>query len=192
MKFKYTSHWNSWEVSWAELSRATFELLSSLRDVPQTVPEDDSVEEHRGREGDVARGHERLGPSQLRVVHRQDGAPAPCGDCPGTEDRMSPAYPQPGEKAELQAEEQLGGLPPARHGAGHRERRHLAHTAPHGLHQHREVPQQPGDHQHLGFSPHRSQDIQPGPACVVLFLLCTQRAETRKTCFRSRRKCKLK
>ena len=27
---------------------------------------------------------------------------------------------------------------------------------------------------------------------VVLFLLCTERAETRKTCFRSRRKCKFK
>ena len=86
-----------------------------------------------------------------------------------------------------------GLMPPARHGAGHHERRHLAPRARHLLHlQDREVPQQPGQHQHLGFSPLRSRDIQPGPACVVLFPLCTQRAATRKTCFGSRRKCKLK
>ena len=146
-----------------------------LRDVPQKVPEEDTVEERRGREGDVARSQEHLGPSQLRAVHCQDGAPAPCSDCPGTEDRTSPAYPQPGEKAELQAEEQLGGLPPARHGAGHRERRHLAHTAPHQLQHHREVPQQPGSPlQPLGLSPPRSREAQGWPRSVVLFLLCTE------------------
>ena len=57
--------------------RATFELPGVLPDVRQQVPDDDNAEEQRGREGDVARGHERLGPSQLRGVHRQDGAPVP-------------------------------------------------------------------------------------------------------------------
>ena len=158
--------------------RATFELPGVLPDVRQQVPDDDNAEEQRGREGDVARGHERLGPSQLRVVHRQDGAPAPCSDCPGTEDRTSPAYPQPGEKAELQAEEQLGGLPPARHGAGHRDRRHLAHTAPHQLQHHREVPQQPdgpGPLQPLGLSPHEVEKPKAGPA--VSSYSCSVRSE---------------
>jgi len=58
-------------------SRATFELPGVLPDVRQQVPDDDNVEEHRGRDGDDARGPERLGPSQLRGVHRQDGAPVP-------------------------------------------------------------------------------------------------------------------
>ena len=49
--------------------RATFELPGVLPDVPQHVPEDDIAEEQRGRDGDFARGQERLGPSELRGVH---------------------------------------------------------------------------------------------------------------------------
>ena len=57
--------------------RATFKLPGVLPDVPQHVPEDDIEEEPRGRDGDFARGQELLGPSELRGVHCQDGAPVP-------------------------------------------------------------------------------------------------------------------
>ena len=57
-----------------------------------------------------------------------------------------------------------GLMPPSRHGAGHHERRHLAPRARQLLHlQDREVPQQPGQHQHLGLSPQRVKKSKAGP-----------------------------
>jgi len=69
-------------------------------------------------------------------------------------------------------------MPPARHGAGHHERRHLAPRALHPLHLHLEVPQQPdgpGPLQPLGLSPHEVEKPKAGPA--VSSYSCSVRSE---------------
>ena len=89
-----------------------------------------------------------------------------------------------------------GLMPPARHGAGHPEHRHLAPRALHPLHLHREVPQQPdgpGPLQPLGLSPQEVEKPKTGPA--VSSYSCSVQSEQqqdRETGLGSRRNCKYK
>ena len=76
-----------------------------------------------------------------------------------------------------------GLMPPARHGAGHHERRHLAPRALHLLLHHLEVRPDPAL-QPLGFSPlYRVEKSKAGPQCRLIPAPVSCGSETRtKTC----------